>query len=457
MTQEFTLDSKAVESGERAPQTWTDAEEAAAVRKVDWRILPFLAIIYLMSFLDRANIANARVANKDSKHDMGTELGLTDSQAQLAVSAFFWLYVALEVPSNLMLKRATPRVWISRIMITWGACTMALGAANSPLALILLRLALGAAEAGLFPSAIFYLTFWYRPIELSWRIALFYCTATLSGFVGAIVAYLITMMNGFLGLAGWRWIFILEGLPTVLLGIFCLWYLPSYPETSEFLSDKEREIIVNRLKGYSVNKHDEENFNLKSFIATVTDIRVLSFCVAYVLMVIPLYSFTFCFPTILSLLGYKDLNAQVMNAPLYFCAFLGVLASAWYSDKMRDRSIFALGALAVSFVGYIGLTLFTDPLLRYFSGFLCVWTYVAVGPFLTWLANTNVGSTRAAAATAMVIGCGNIGGIIAPYLYPIADKPLFRSGNIISLVCLALSIAIMFAMRVSFRREGKQI
>lgn len=204
------------ENVERVPDN-VEPDEAATkrlLRKIDWRLIPFLALLYLLSFLDRTNIGNARLDTLEE--DLG--MSKTSLQYNHALAIFFPFYVAAEVPSNMAMKKFRPSIWIPIIMVAWGLCTTLMGIVHNYTGLMVARAFLGAAEGGLFPGVTYYITMWYRRHECGLRMAIFFSAATAAGAFGGLLARGIMEMRGVAGLSGWQWIFILEGILTVLVG-----------------------------------------------------------------------------------------------------------------------------------------------------------------------------------------------------------------------------------------------
>jgi MFS family permease len=214
---------------------------------MDIRILPLTALIYLLCYIDRSNIGNAKILNANTKDDLLSTVHLTTYQYILALMVFLVAYSLFEAPSNLAMKVFSPNRWLGFLIVSFGAwCTGIAGAKNFS-TLSALRFFLGASEAGIFPGMIFYLSFWYKPEERATRIAVFTCSATLAGAFGGALAYGVGHMNGVQGLEAWRWLFIIEGAPSVALGIFVFFFMPSYPEKASWLSEEEKQMAANRL------------------------------------------------------------------------------------------------------------------------------------------------------------------------------------------------------------------
>lgn len=219
---------------------------------MDLRLIPMLAALYLLSFLDRGNIGNAKIQG------LQTDLKLTGPQYNLCATVFFFTYCAFEIPSNLLLKRFRPSIWLPSIMVAWGTVMTLMGLVKSYHGLLVARIFLGVAEAGLYPGVAYYLTMWYCTEELALRQGLFFSAASVAGAFSGLLAYAIAKMHGVGGLAGWQWIFILEGLLTVVVAILAFFILHDFPDTAGFLSVEEKAWVVHRLK-YQGSKKSGRN------------------------------------------------------------------------------------------------------------------------------------------------------------------------------------------------------
>ncbi|KAN0125051.1 Major facilitator superfamily domain containing protein [Russula decolorans] len=234
-------------------------------RKIDFRLLPWLTLLYLMNYLDRGSIGNARL------YDMQKRLHLTDKQYLMALTTFFFPYALLEVPSNLALKYLRPSRWIPFIVFVWGIAMTSHGFARNYGDLIGLRFLLGLAEAGLFPGIVFYLSCWYKRSELGSRIAVIYSAATIAGAFSGFLAVAIHNMDGIGGRPGWAWIFILEGLFTILVACASPWVLQDFPESAKFLSEVEHVYIIREMKGEMLFGADDEKLKIKYLWQCLTD------------------------------------------------------------------------------------------------------------------------------------------------------------------------------------------
>ncbi|KAK9765677.1 hypothetical protein K7432_005798 [Basidiobolus ranarum] len=438
--------------GDYSPEaTWTPEEAKQLLRKLDFRILPYVGLLYLFSFLDRVNIGNARLAKLEA------DIGLNPSQYSWCLSIFFVGYVIFEVPSNLLLKKYSPSRWIARIMVTWGTCTMCMAAVKDFPGMMVCRLFLGIAEAGLFPGMVFYLTFWYTRREQCSRVALFFSAATLAGAFGGVLAYGITHMHGVQGIAGWQWIFIIEGAPTVLLGVVTWFYLPNSASSAKWLTPRQRELVELRLA------HDQmavssSHFDKQQFIEAVTDIKVWMYALLYIGILLPLYSLALLLPTIVRDLGFTDLTAQLLTAPPYAFGFVFTIGMAFHSDHQNERGYHLVGQSLFGVLGYILLIVLKDTWTLYAAA--CITTmgvFSCIPLSLGWLNNNMCGSTKAATATAIVISFGNIGGVIAGQLYRKEEAPHYIPSHTANMCMMLLTCIMSFLLKHYLKRQNRNL
>jgi len=270
--------------------------EKAVIRKTDYRIVPWLSLLYLLSFLDRTNIGNANLFGLSKK------LKLTDAEYSACLAIFFAFYVMFEVPSNMVMKRWRPSMWLPIIMLGWGGVMVGMGFVKNYEGLLVARIFLGITEAGLFPGVSYYLTLWYRRYEINFRIALFFSAATIAGAFGGLLARLINLMDGTAGYEGWRWIFILEGIATVLVAGGSFWMLHDYPDTAKFLTPAEKQFMHDRLALDSDGCSQE--FKYKFALDAFKDWKVWAFALMFQGALMPLYCFSLFSPTLTANLGY---------------------------------------------------------------------------------------------------------------------------------------------------------
>ncbi|CEJ87846.1 Putative Major facilitator superfamily transporter [[Torrubiella] hemipterigena] len=325
------------------PEGYNAKQTKMLLRKMDKALLPFLALLYLLSFLDRANIGNARLAGLE------TSLGMNGKyDYSIAVSIFFPFYVAAEIPSNIAMKRFRPSVWIPCIMLAWGFCTVMLGVVKNFMGLLIVRCFLGLAEGGLFPGITYYITMWYRRHECGLRMAIFFSAATAAGAFGGLLARGIMLMDNVGGLRGWNWIFILEGIATFLVAIIAFWAMHDYPSTARFLTCEEKEEVTRRLKQDRAVLSDQ--FKKQFIWDAFKDWKIWVHMFITIGIYTPLYSVSIFLPTIVKGLGYSNEIAQLMTIPPYVVACLFTVAGGYFADKHGKRGIYMIGFCILRYV-----------------------------------------------------------------------------------------------------------
>ncbi|KAI9263337.1 major facilitator superfamily domain-containing protein [Phascolomyces articulosus] len=370
-----------------------DKEIKRLMWKLDLRIVPLVAMLYLCSFLDRVNIGHAKLAG------IMDDLHISESLYMWSLSIFFVGYVIFEVPANMFLKWIGPRKWIALIMVVWGTVMCAMAAVTNGEGLMASRFFLGISE-----GVIFLITVWYPRKTQTIRMAIFYAASTLAGAFGGVLAYGIMHLDGRQGLAGWQWIFILESLPTFVFAIVTFFYLPDYPENSPFLNKREREIVVHRIKE-DVGPATETHFSWKQFFAAFTDIKLYMISIMSLCCCCPMYSLSLFMPTIVRDMGFQNLTAQAMSAPP--------------ADKRTERGYHYAGVSFLGMVGYILLITLRDQgaAAKYVSATVATCGAFPLIPLTSvWNSNNTGGHTKRAVAIAVGAAVGNAGGIISAYL-----------------------------------------
>ncbi|KAK5655614.1 hypothetical protein OQA88_5545 [Cercophora sp. LCS_1] len=434
-----------LESGE----PWDEASTKKLLRKIDLTLIPFLAFLYLLSFLDRTNIGNARLDTLEK------DLGLDAARLQYndALAIFFPFYVAAEIPSNMAMKRFRPSIWIPSIMVAWGVCCTLMGIVHNYAGLMVARSALGIAEGGLFPGITYYITMWYRRHECGFRMAIFFSAATAAGAFGGLLARGIVEMRGVGGLSGWQWIFILEGILTVFVALFAFKYMKDYPATAKFLTDAERTEVVARLKRDRSSLADE--FDMKYFWAALKDWKIWVHMFITIGVYTGLYSYALFLPTIVRDLGYTNNQAQLMTVPPYVVACVFCVGAGWLADRMGQRGIFMIGFMAMAMVGLIMLMATQNPAVKYAGCFfLASGIYPNVPQGVAWNGNNIGGSLKRGVGIAMHVGFGNLGGTISAYLYVAKHAPRYYPGHGTLLACQTMAITLSIFMTIYLRREN---
>ncbi|KAJ6585527.1 MFS general substrate transporter [Mycena capillaripes] len=428
------------------PPSLSAGEERKLWRRVDLKLMPILSLMYLMSFLDRGN------ARLDGLQD---QLDLTGNKYNIALTMYFIPYCIFECPANLVLKRFRPSKWLPGITVrpspTHSSCR------RSYPQLVGVRVCLGVAEAGLFPGVVYYLSLWYPRHMLQLRIGLFYSAASMAGTFSAfsgLLAYGINFMNGTRGLLGWSWIFILEGIATVAVGILAFFVLVDFPVTASFLTPEERSFIVWRKKYDNSSVGEEEHFEMKHLVQALTDWQIWLHILIYMSIVGPLYGITLFLP-----FGHNVPVSQLLTVPCYVFATIVLLIFAYWSDRVKKRYPFILAGLCMCLVGFSINISNASSGVKYFGTFLCVGgTYSAFPGIVAWLGNNLSGQYKRGVGMALHIGIGNFAGAIASNIYRTQDKPRYLVGHgcelmFIGIGLISLPIAVVTYKRINARRD----
>jgi MFS transporter, ACS family, tartrate transporter len=320
--------------------------ERRVFAKIGWRLMPLLILSYILNYLDRTNIGFAGAMRND--------LGLTATQFGFGAGVFFAGYCFLELPSNMVLYRVGARRWISRIMISWGLVSAAMALAVGPWSFYTLRFLLGAAEAGFFPGIAFYLSTWF-PSEYRTRIIAWFMVAIpFSTVVGAPLSGYLLGMDGIFDLAGWQWLFLLEGLPVVFVGLAVLWLLPDRPEDAKWLTDEDRRIVRERLD--SERKPKE----VKRLGPALRDLRVWMLGGVQFGFLVGSYGITIFLPQMVAAYGFDRVGQGYVVSACYACAVVCMLLWARHVDRGGSKILNLSTACALSAVGFLGAVLFTS-------------------------------------------------------------------------------------------------
>ncbi|KAJ9081890.1 hypothetical protein DSO57_1010100 [Entomophthora muscae] len=427
-------------------------EEKQLVRRMDLRLIPFLALLFVFSFLDRVNIGHARI------YDLEKALHLTSSQYSWAISIFFIGYVMFEVPSNLMMKKTSPRVWIACIMVTWGIVTIGLSAVTDYRSLFAARFFLGVAEAGTFPGIVFFLSFWYTRREQGIRLAFIFCASMVAGVVGGFAAYGIQYIAGALGLAAWQWIFVLEGLPTVVLGVVTWFGLPGTPMDATWLDGNEKEFINQRLKDSFVDV-EVKKIQLDHVLATLRDYKTFLFMACHAGCCTCMYALTLLMPTIVNSFGFSPVKAMLLTIPPYAIALVFSLIVAAHSDHRMERGYHIMACSLFASVCFLLLALLKSWVLKYMLLIAATCgTWASVPAVLSW-SNNNLmaSSTIAATSSGLIIMAGNTGAIFAGHLYYPSDGPTYTVSHLVCMGLHLLTFSTALILRYCLANENKNI
>lgn len=431
--------------------------ERKLVTKIDLHVVPFLCIMYLLAFLDRVNIANANVFG------LSKELNLVKTQYNNALVIFFVPYILLEIPSNIILKKLKPRVWLSICMFGFGLVTMLQGLVQNYSGLLATRFFLGVFETGMFPGAFYLIGMWYRRNEAQKRYSFFFSSTTLAGAFGGLLASAIGKMDGMRGYAGWRWIFILEGLLTCCVSFFLYFLLPCFPEEVKWLSEDERQYVQARLRIDQGRSALERPIKLVDVGRVLKDPKIIVGGLMYFGLIVPAYGYAYFSPAIIQSYGYTRIQTQLHSVPPWAAAFGFAMAIAWLSDRLKHRLLFCIFPICVSAAGFaILLAVHDNRNLQYAALFLvAMGAYSAMPVIVCWF-NLNLGGHhRRAIGSAWQVGFGNIGGIISVYAFLDKDAPKYIPGYAICISFVALSglscVTYFVMCKVANRNREKSV
>ncbi|HEY0300624.1 MAG TPA: MFS transporter [Rhizomicrobium sp.] len=368
--------------------------------KAAWRLIPFMVLLYVVAYLDRVNVGFAALT-------MNQDLSLTPEIFGFGSGIFFFGYFLFEVPSNVILEKVGARVWICRIMLTWGVVSMATAFATGPLSFYILRFLLGVAEAGFFPGMVLYLTYWFPSAVRARLIALFLAAVPLANVVGAPTSSVILGMEGFHHLHGWQWLFLIEGLPSVLLGLLVLRWLPNGPKDAKWLDEEERDVIAAALAAEPVHAHTR-------LLPMLRDPRVWLLAIPDFGIVLALYGVNIWLPQIVKEMGFSNLETGFIGAAPYLAAVFVMVAWGLSSDARRERVWHVASAALLGAAGLVGAALFQSHLAVLLSLAVAVCgTYAALAVFWT-LPPSFLGGTAAAGGIALINSISNLGGFFGP-------------------------------------------
>ncbi|KAI1329224.1 MFS general substrate transporter [Xylariaceae sp. FL0255] len=439
----------------------SSAAERALVWRQDKRIMPLSAAIYFLCYLDRSNIGNAKILNSTTHNDMQTETHTTNYQFTIALMIFLIGYFLFEVPSNILLKKFRPSRWLALLMFTWGIITIALGNVHDYAQIVGVRFLLGAVEAGLFPGLVYYLTFWYKSDERSVRVAFILSSATLAGAFGGAIAYGVGHLNGARGLSGWRWLFMLEGIPSVLSAFFVFFILPDWPERAKWLSERERDLAAQRL-AVDGSKGDSPGLKWEDVKATLMDWRLYGHYAIYFAVSIPFSSLSLFSPSIVEGLGYKDLQAQLFVVPPWAVAYFCCIINSWSGDHFNARGLHCAGAALVAAAAFLASALLPPDAYASRYGTLIVGTsgaFACIPPMLGWL-TSNIWSTASvglAVALNVSIGAG-LGQIPGTWTYKADEEDKgYPTGHGVNAAMLFVVTFGAICLRIYYGWKNKQL
>ncbi|CUS09338.1 unnamed protein product [Tuber aestivum] len=442
-------------------ESWLPEEEACVRRQLDWRLLPLLTIQYMLCFLDRwvtGWIENARIQG------MQKDLDLVGFRFNWALTVFYIPYLLVEIPSNVLLKRIGPKIYIPAMIVSFGIVSMGTAFVQSFPGLCVARAFLGLTEGGTMPGMAFFMSCFYKRNELLFRVGLLASAALFAGAFGGFLAAALSRIPEW-GTKGsevhtWRNIFFFEGAITVGLGVWGYFLMPDSPQTCMFLSGRERWIAAERIRieHKELTREQTELWHVKRAILNVNNVIC---CMGFFCTNITVQSFSLFLPTILNALGWRATKAQLLTVPPYLVGCCFSICIAWLSDRYRKRGIFVLVCTVLTLTGYCILVSVDEANVKYGAVFFAASGAFPLGPaFLSWGLNNAAGPSIRAITGAYIVSVGTCGAILATWTYIPSDAPNYTRGHSINLggqigAALMGILGILYIRRENtFRERG---
>ncbi|CAN7757710.1 MFS transporter [Ensifer adhaerens] len=381
----------------------TSDRETRVLRKITWRIVPFIMVLYLIAFIDRVNIGFASLT-------MNQDLGFSSTVFGVGAGIFFLGYFLFEVPSNLILHKVGARIWIARVMITWGLVSGAMALVQGTTSFYTLRFLLGVAEAGFFPGIILYLSYWFPARRRAAVTAMFMAAAPLATAIGSPISGALLEMHGIWGLAGWQWMFIIEAVPAVIFGVVVLFFLTDRPEKAKWLTDDERAWLVKTMEQEQAGKVKASH----GIWAGLADVRVLALSLIYFGTSAGLYTLGIWAPQIIKSFGLSSFHVGLINSIPAVFAVIGMIVWARHSDRTGERTWHVVGACLLAAAALV----FATGATTVFAVMIAL-TLVNIGisaskPPLWSMPTMFLSGPAAAAGIATINSLGNLGGFVGP-------------------------------------------
>ncbi|PNY29550.1 transporter [Tolypocladium capitatum] len=437
------------------PLAAMDAAAESKIRwKMDWCLLPLISPIYLLSFIDRANIGNARLAGLER------DLHMQGYDYNAALSIFFISYILFELPCNAACKWVGPGWFIPTITLAFGICTISTAFVQSFSALCGLRFLLGIFEAGMMPSMVYFLSRWYRRSELTFRVSLFVLSAALAGAFGGLLASAILRLDSFGSLRSWRMIFAIEGIATCVLGVIAFVALPDRPETARWLSNEEKDVAIARLKSERIGTTElVDKFSWAKIKLGILNPVVLSTAVIFFFDNITVYGVSFFLPTIVSTIyPHRTVEEQqLLTVPPYVVGAVACVATSFCSWRVDRRGLFLILCSPLSVVGYALFLATENAKVRYgavFLPFVGIFTYGALTN--SHVAANVVSDTARASAIATNVMVGNVGGLISTWAFLQFDAPRYAIGNGINLAAQAAIFLVATGLYFWIKQDNRK-
>ena len=414
--------------------------EDRTVKKVFWRLMPFLGLLYIIAFLDRVNVGFAALA-------MNKDLGFSNAVYGLGAGIFFIGYFVMEVPGNIIMSKVGARLWIARILITWGIISGLTAWVSTPTEFYMVRFILGVAEASFFPGIIYYLGTWCRAQDQAKAVAMFMMSLPICNVLGAPISTYLLGVSA-MGLTGWKWLFILEAIPAIILGVMTPFYLTNRPSEAKWLSDEERSWLIQALEAESAKKVEKKKYTL---LQAFSDLDVIILSAIYFFWVCGFYGVGLFLPILVKALSSSLSNQTVgfLVAIPYIFAFIAMYLVGKSSDRTGERRWHTVFGMVTGALGLAGSVWFANTSVfvsMIFFTLSVMGIYASFGPFWA-IPHSFLTATAAAGAIAMINSIGNLGGFVGPYAMGyIRDATGSFNGGLLFLVGCLLAAAVLLIM-----------
>lgn len=429
---------------------FSPAEERRIIKRIDRRLIVTVGFMYCVSLMDRTNLGAANIAG------MSKELMLEGVRYSVVSLVFFVTYVVFQPPSTVIVRKVGPRIHLALITLFWGATMIGMGFAQTYQALAGLRVLLGVLEAGFFPSCVYLLSTWYTRYEVGKRYSAFYLLGCVASAFAGILAYGLMHMGGLAGLTGWRWIFIMEGIITCLLGIAGYWLLVDFPDSKRaswrFLGDHERAWVVARVNADRGDAHVHE-FSWVNFFKAGADPKIWAYAMVFFNTTTITYALAYFLPLILmGNMGFSVGASQCLVAPPYAFAGIVMFATGWIGDKYRVRGPIVVFNMLLCVIGLPIMGFAKNSGARYFGVFLTTaGANSNVPAAMAYQANNIRGQWKRAFCSATLVGFGGVGGIAGSLVFRSQDAPFYKPGLYACLACAILNIVLVGVLSLSFK------
>ncbi|MEO5859793.1 MAG: MFS transporter [Pyrinomonadaceae bacterium] len=421
----------------------TQSTETSTTARVTRRVMPFLIGLFVVAFIDRVNVGFAKL-------EMGTSLGFDSEIFGFGAGIFFFGYFIFEIPGSYLVEVWSARKWLARIIVSWGLVCVLTGFIESANQFYIARFLLGVAEAGFFPGVIVYLSHWFRYQDRAKAVAMFMAAVPVANIVGGPISGFILGLN-WLGLEGWRWVFILEGIPALILGVATLFYLTDRPKDAKWLTGEQKDWLSTELEK---EREVRRSATRQSVWMALTDPKVILLTLTYFFGVTAAYGFNFWLPTIVKGFGFSNLQTALITSLPYFAGLGMMLLIGWSSDRSQERRWHtALPLVAVSTGLFLGASFSGSNTVMAMTMFCvaCAGLYSYLPAF--W-AMPGIFLTEAAAAVAigLINSVGNLGGFFGPYVVGYLDKQ--TGSHYFGIIYLSISALVAAMLALSLRKAG---